>query len=316
MGNKRQALTEDQRRHWADLGQMALLDALMSQSAFRADQISFHGGTSLHLCWNSPRFSEDLDFMTSHKDPHGHLTKIMPRIAASMDRFFLRHEPGLSAELKDRTKESDRMIVFEARLSHEQVVGKSKVKMEFWRVNQDYLNQYEDELRLPTKGSSDLVAHIQSSMPVSTATKETILGDKMVAIAFRDYVKWRDIFDIWWLDQQTGGLDINMLGKNGESLIERAARQAMAYEGPGLKAGLDRFISMREDLLSGKNCNLDTFLPERLTIILMPRIDEIAGVAIRYAEAGRAAIDSLDDETLLKYGSSVEGVVDIAPPKF
>lgn len=30
-----------------------------------AEKIFFKGGTCLHLCYNSPRFSEDLDFLTT-----------------------------------------------------------------------------------------------------------------------------------------------------------------------------------------------------------------------------------------------------------
>jgi len=42
-----------------------LLDALMSDASLTSRQIAFHGGTSLHFSWRSPRRSEDLDFLVT-----------------------------------------------------------------------------------------------------------------------------------------------------------------------------------------------------------------------------------------------------------
>ena len=47
------------------LAHVSYLHALMNQSTWRVGQIAFHGGTSLHLSWHSPRHSEDLDFLLS-----------------------------------------------------------------------------------------------------------------------------------------------------------------------------------------------------------------------------------------------------------
>lgn len=48
---------------WAQEIHILFLDALMSESRWSANQITFHGGTSLSLSWQSARFSEDLDFL-------------------------------------------------------------------------------------------------------------------------------------------------------------------------------------------------------------------------------------------------------------
>jgi len=41
--------------------QYQFLDALMADPQIQYEQIAFHGGTSLHFSWRSPRLSEDLD---------------------------------------------------------------------------------------------------------------------------------------------------------------------------------------------------------------------------------------------------------------
>ena len=59
-------ITDQQRIEWAQLAHVSYLHALMNQSTWRVGQIAFHGGTSLHLSWHSPRHSEDLDFFKHH----------------------------------------------------------------------------------------------------------------------------------------------------------------------------------------------------------------------------------------------------------
>jgi hypothetical protein len=41
------------------------------------------------------------------------------------------------------------------------------------------------------------------SNPVPAATLETAYCDKLTAFATRHYLKWRDIYDLWWIGTQT-----------------------------------------------------------------------------------------------------------------
>ena len=42
-------------------------------------------------------------------------------------------------------------------------------------------------------------------MHVAAATRESLMGDKIVALAMRPYVKLRDFYDVWWLWHELGG---------------------------------------------------------------------------------------------------------------
>lgn len=315
MGNKRTPISTEIRRRWGDLAQVAFLDALMAHSGFAPDELSFHGGTSLHLCWSSPRYSEDLDFMTSHADAYNQLEKSMPKIRARMERFLAAHEPGLSVEIKDKTKADnvDRMVVFDALMSHTDVIGKARVRTEFWHVTPEYLSLYEDNLRLPSvMADKDLLNLIESSMPVPTASKESILADKLVAIAYRNYIKWRDMFDIWWLDQRMATEQAPLFALGGANdkghLVERAIRHAMAYDGPGLENGLQAFLDRRDELVEGKDCNLDRFLPQELVDALVPnRVPEMVNTALLYAKSALAHIQTLNDDFLIEYEPAIKG---------
>lgn len=60
-----QPLPPDLAAAWASAAQFRFLDALMADPVLACDRIAFHGGTSLHFSWRSPRRSEDLDFLTA-----------------------------------------------------------------------------------------------------------------------------------------------------------------------------------------------------------------------------------------------------------
>jgi hypothetical protein len=71
---------------------------------------------------------------------------------------------------------------------------------EFRRVTAEYLEKYPVALRSPIP-PGEMVSRI--SNPVPAATLETAYCDKLTAFATRPYLKWRDIYDLWWIGTQT-----------------------------------------------------------------------------------------------------------------
>jgi hypothetical protein len=85
-------------------------------------------------------------------------------------------------------------------VSHPRYLGKALIKAEFWKVNPEYLAKYPVELRTPIR-PGDMVSRV--SNPVPAATLETAYCDKLTAFATRPFLKWRDIYDLWWIGTQT-----------------------------------------------------------------------------------------------------------------
>jgi predicted nucleotidyltransferase component of viral defense system len=183
---------------WAASAQYYFLDALMADPGIQYEQIAFHGGTSLHFSWRSPRFSEDLDFLLARNT--GDIHAIVKRAGAKVAEAFRADDPRFAIELKDKTRQDDRMIAYELRVSLPDFIGKTHVKVEFWRVPREYLEQYPTALRSPIQ-PGQMVSRI--SNPVPAATLETAYCDKLTAFATRPYLKWRDIYDLWWIGTQT-----------------------------------------------------------------------------------------------------------------
>lgn len=190
-------LTAELATTWAELGHQRFLEALMQHRRLQCNSIAFHGGTSLHLSWRSPRFSEDLDFLLDRETDIGaSIVSVTERVR----ELFFADDPQFVIEMKDRTRDGDRMEAFMLQISHPAYLGKSSVKVEFWKVDKAYLEGYRTELRTPMK-SGDMVSRV--SNPVPAATLETAYCDKLTAFATRPFLKWRDIYDLWWIGTQT-----------------------------------------------------------------------------------------------------------------
>lgn len=214
MGEKRIEITSEQRRDWADKTHLWAIEAILQEGAWSCDEIVFHGGTSLSLSWRSPRMSEDLDFLLK-EGLDEKLDSTMERARKRVEERFKAESAGFCVESKSKKRnvgnddsereqgdveQSPRLRRFTFSVGRPDVVGKVKVKLEFWSVPGEYIEAYEKTYRVPVP-KNGLVGVFSAVVPA--ATLNSSMGDKMTALATRGFVKWRDIFDIWWLGCQT-----------------------------------------------------------------------------------------------------------------
>jgi predicted nucleotidyltransferase component of viral defense system len=258
-------LTSEVATHWAASAQYYFLDALMADPGIQYEQIAFHGGTSLHFSWRSPRLSEDLDFLLARdpEDIHG----IVERAGAKVAETFRAEDPEFKVELKDRTRRDERMITYELRVSNSDLIGKAMVKVEFWRVTSEYLASYPVALRTPIKPGA-IVSRI--SNPVPAATLETAYCDKLTAFATRPYLKWRDIYDLWWIGTQTdANLAVSAVAR--QFLHNVSAYQTIAGLSPA--QALRKFLEVDPaGLVKKADPDLKRWLPPALWEKLHPRV--------------------------------------------
>jgi len=78
------------------------LDALMADPKIQYEQIAFHGGTSLHFSWRSPRLSEDLDFLIAQSAAD--LGTIVELAGQKVAEAFRSEDPQFTIEIQDRTR--------------------------------------------------------------------------------------------------------------------------------------------------------------------------------------------------------------------
>jgi hypothetical protein len=257
MTPSRHPLTPELASKWAASAQYRFLDALMADPQIQYEQIAFHGGTSLHFSWRSPRLSEDLDFLIARSTAD--LGAIVKRAGQKVAEAFRSEDPQFTNEIQDRTRHEGRMI--------------------------SYLAQYPIELRSPIQ-PGEMVSRI--SNPVPAATLETAYCDKLTAFATRPYLKWRDVYDLWWIGTQTEArLDLS-------SVTRQFLHNVSAYrtiDGLSPAQALRKFLENDPtEILKKADPDLRRWLPKALWDKMHPRVtaemvEYVRGALGRVADA-------------------------------
>jgi predicted nucleotidyltransferase component of viral defense system len=249
--------------HLTELAHAALLSGLMSVRRWAPDELKFQGGTSLHLMYGSPRFSEDLDFITATtKGLHAAVRDASTHIRASMGREF----PQISVAIRVRDEEGvpdpRNPRLFTLSLSEPDWYEVLKVKVEFFVVEDKLAQLYASELRQTVHLRPRLQVDI-APFSLEVAVLEEILADKIHALGDRARLKERDVFDLWWICQQAGLTPANAaanfvhrhahhmamyprakpLPELAQSLRERAAQVEKVLTDPAAFAGLVQSIA-------------------------------------------------------------------------
>ena len=262
---KRRPLRKDEIRDWSSMLHVLFIDGLSMSAELSLNRIAFHGGTNLHLTWGSPRFSEDLDFLVS-REMGKRIDRVMKRVGSRMQQVAAAHDPDLKIEIRDRTKDRDALLNYRIVMTRPGRIGQAMVKAEFWQVEDEYLNRYGSEFQVPGSGrawSSSGQPLLTLSPPIPTATLDASFSDKAVALALRPHLKWRDLFDLWWIGRQTG---TKLLGR-----IETVKHHASGYSGIPLDEGFRRFLDRDpEDIVAVADPDLKRWLPEPLWESLWP----------------------------------------------
>jgi len=196
---ERRGLDRAEMQDMAELMQFHALAGLMEARRWETGDVVFHGGSSLHFAHGSSRRSEDLDFLMRHRSTD-ELHRVMEDVRAYVaEALYLDYDGDVELKLaKDRA--NNPVLSYTLGWSRGDRYGKVKVKVEFMRADIEHMIAYRAHLRdmrVPT-------GRVQVSPMIPTADAESVVADKVVALAFRPYIKERDFFDLWWLIEQHG----------------------------------------------------------------------------------------------------------------
>jgi predicted nucleotidyltransferase component of viral defense system len=271
---KRRHLTKEDQRVIANTLHWAVISEMMKVSEWGCEDIAFQGGTSLHLVWKSPRFSDDLDFLLNDQHVSG-LGKIMEKVRKKIQEHFALHWPGCTIDVADKRKDTARLAWFQFSFSDEdKFFEKVHTKVEFWPVNKHLLKAYGHNLQHASSGNQ-MLAHIMT-LAIPAADREWIYHDKIHAIADRGFVKWRDIFDLWWLRTQSeseNGKGLPQPDHSPEFMVKSNVVNAMYNStAPNMIPGLKKFMEENpEDVLLKKAENeMFKYLPDNMWNAMWP----------------------------------------------
>jgi len=155
--------------------------------------VTFQGGTCLRLVYGGARYSEEVDFVTSLG-----VEELRP-LFHKVQRGLPRLDPLLEGEIKVRVqKESPEIVRWQVRY-HAADVPSTFVNVEFGFY--PAYTVHVAPLRVPASLPGLPLVLVRAEEP------EEIMTDKVAAIAGRPYVKGRDIFDLWLLQERGVKLD-------------------------------------------------------------------------------------------------------------
>lgn len=155
----------------------------ISQSSL-GKKLIFKGGTALRLCYDSPRFSQDLDFNRKQRFSLIEFRKLLENLAKIESRLSVKdcYQKRFTVfgllGVKDKTLKQTFSIKIEISLKQYRLTSK------------DY------QLKACRSETS------QFTPLVYVYTLERILKEKMMALATR--AEPRDYFDAWWIGEKLG----------------------------------------------------------------------------------------------------------------
>lgn len=175
---------------------VAVLDALMVSRRWQPGELIFQGGTSLHLAHSSPRFSEDLDFLVNESLNLQALDRTMQSRLSTLAWL----PPDMTLTVS-KAKEARNPHSFVVKLAGVSVIGGVRVKVELWQTPADAMSPVGVSV-VPVKLVQGPAAGMQTFVPAANVAE--IYADKVFALAARLYLKPRDVFDLYWMERQSG----------------------------------------------------------------------------------------------------------------
>ncbi|MCC8380234.1 nucleotidyl transferase AbiEii/AbiGii toxin family protein [Xenorhabdus sp. PB30.3] len=177
------------------------------------DELVFQGGTSLRLCYGGSRFSEDLDF-AGGKDFSSSQLKDMKQCIED----YIGKRYGLEVTVKEPDILKQQPEYSELKINKWQIaiitspsrkdLPKQRIKIEVANIpayTRNILPLRNNYPSLPD-GYNDTLIHVE--------TLDEIMADKLISLpATRNYVRYRDIWDLVWLQQQNAKLDADLVMK-------------------------------------------------------------------------------------------------------
>jgi len=167
--------------------------------------LTFIGGTCLRACYGSERLSEDLDFTGGRDFNRRKLHKM-----GAMVREALETKYGLKVTVTEPIQEKTSVSTWKIKI----ITRPRQKNLPAQRVNIDIcaLPSYQRRPMMLRNiygiemGTSGLILQAES--------REEILADKFIALALRsNRMKYRDLWDIYWLLQQGIELPIDLIPK-------------------------------------------------------------------------------------------------------
>jgi len=162
--------------------------------------LTFIGGTCLRACYGSSRLSEDLDFTGGKDFKRSDLAELTKVLKETLGTRY-----GLKVAVSEPVREEGKGKVSTWKMSVETRPGRKDMQAQRIHLDICAIPSHDPRpMMLRTLYGVDMGT---SGLILQAESREEILADKVIALAFREgRIKNRDLWDIAWLRQQ--GVDL------------------------------------------------------------------------------------------------------------
>lgn len=172
-----------------------------------ARRVVFQGGTALRLCYGGQRYSEDLDFVCGTDASEPFVLDSMTAILREQmhERYALAVDvhPPASAKSFDCAGVTVKRWRYHIKVPG--FVSAQRIHVEFCNVSA------YDASPVLVQPRYAFLDDAYGGIVLNTESEREILADKMVALAGRQHLKARDVWDIRWLMQRGQAVDVAMV---------------------------------------------------------------------------------------------------------
>lgn len=226
-----------------------IMDAMIKQIDMQS--LTFIGGTSLRLCYNSSRLSEDLDFNAGHDFKPSHFDGLEIEIQKYIQNKYAT-EVWVNKPNEDKQGDTSSWKISIVKEANRPDLPRQKMHIDICAIpsfdieKRALLNHYD--IAVPTEG---LLVPVQS-------LKET-LADKCIALAFRSRrIKPRDVWDILWIKQR----GINISPELIENKLEARGRRKGDFK-EALHTQMEK-IMHNDEVRNDFNIEMNRFIPNQI----------------------------------------------------
>ena len=226
-----------------------IMDVLVKQGALQT--LTFIGGTSLRMCYNSARLSEDLDFNGGHDFKPSDFDGLEFEIQKYIQNKY-ETEVWVNKPTEDKQGDTSSWKISIVKEANRPDLPRQKMHIDVCAIpsfdveKRPLLNHYN--IVVPTEGML---------IPVQSLKEAQV--DKLIALAYRARrIKPRDIWDIVWIKQRGIELSKDLIDKK---LAARNKRKEGFIE--ALNIQLTKLIQddeVREDF----NMEMSRFIPQQI----------------------------------------------------
>ena len=226
-----------------------IIDVMVKQGAMQS--LVFIGGTSLRMCYNASRLSEDLDFNGGHDFKPAHFDGLEVEIQKYIQNKY-ETEVWVNKPIEDPQGNTSSWKISIVKEANRPDLPRQKMHIDVCAIpsfdveKRPLLNHYN--IVVPTEG---LLIPVQS-------LQET-LADKLIALAYRARrIKPRDIWDIVWIKQRGINLSLELIDRK----LAARGKQKKDFT-DALQIQLEKLMQ-DDEVRNDFNMEISRFIPQQI----------------------------------------------------